>query len=94
LAEHVYHLFVVRHAERDALRARLARDGIGTLVHYPVPVHLQPAYRDLTAGVGSLPETERAAAEVLSLPLWIGLERRQIEEVARAVRGATAEVCR
>ncbi|MBX9789655.1 MAG: DegT/DnrJ/EryC1/StrS family aminotransferase [Pirellulales bacterium] len=94
LAEHVYHLFVVRHAERDALRARLARDGVGTLVHYPVPVHLQPAYRDLTVGVGSLPETERAAAEVLSLPLWIGLERRQIEEVARAVRGATPEVCR
>lgn len=94
LAEHVYHLFVVRHAERDALRARLARAGIGTLVHYPVPVHLQPAYRDLTGGVGTLPATERAAAEVLSLPLWIGLERRHIEEVARAVRGATAEVCR
>ena len=94
LAEHVYHLFVVRHPERDDLRARLARDGVGTLVHYPVPVHLQPAYRDLTAGVGALPETERAAAEVLSLPLWIGLEREQIEEVARAVRGATAEVCR
>ncbi|MGD9646063.1 MAG: DegT/DnrJ/EryC1/StrS family aminotransferase [Pirellulales bacterium] len=94
LAEHVYHLFVIRHAERDELRARLAIDGVGTLVHYPVPVHLQPAYADLTHGTGALPETERAAAEVLSLPLWIGLDDRQIDYVARAVNTAIAEACR
>lgn len=94
LAEHVYHLFVVRHSERDMLRTRLADAGIGTLVHYPVPVHLQPAYVDLTPGVGSLPVTEQAAAAILSLPLWIGMNDRQVEEVAHAVRTATAEVYR
>lgn len=94
LADHVYHLFVVRHAERELLRAQLAKTGIGTLVHYPVPVHLQPAYADLARGVGSLPTTERAAVEILSLPLWIGMDPEQIEEVAQAVRNATAEACR
>jgi dTDP-4-amino-4,6-dideoxygalactose transaminase len=94
LAEHVYHLFVVRHAEREMLRARLAEAGVGTLVHYPVPVHLQPAYADLARGVGSLPVTELAAAEILSLPLWIGMDHQQIHEVAQAVRHATAEACR
>jgi dTDP-4-amino-4,6-dideoxygalactose transaminase len=92
LAEHVYHLFVVRHPERNMLRTRLADAGIGTLVHYPVPVHLQPAYADLTTGVGSLPVTEQAATEILSLPLWIGMNDKQVEEVAHAVRTATAEV--
>jgi len=94
LAEHVYHLFVVRHAEREMLRTRLAEAGIGTLVHYPVPVHLQPAYADLARGVGSLPETERAAAEVLSLPLWIGLRNDQIDAVAKAVHSASTEALR
>ena len=94
LAEHVYHLFVVRHAERELLRAQLAKTGIGTLVHYPVPVHLQPAYTDLAHGVGSLPTTEQAAVEILSLPLWIGMDQEHIEEVAQAVRNATAEACR
>ena len=94
LAEHVYHLFVVRHAERELLREQLTKTGIGTLVHYPVPVHLQPAYVDLARGVGSLPTTERAAAEILSLPSWIGMEQEQIEEVAQAVRNATAEAYR
>jgi len=66
--EHVYHLYVIRHPQRDALMKHLAERGIGTAIHYPVPVHLQPAYRGRLGDVGSLPETERAAKEILSLP--------------------------
>jgi dTDP-4-amino-4,6-dideoxygalactose transaminase len=84
-ATHVYHLFVVRHPRRDRLRQWLHAQGIGTLVHYPTPVHLQPAYADLDYRIGSLPETERAAAEIISLPLYIGLTETQVERVARAI---------
>jgi dTDP-3-amino-3,4,6-trideoxy-alpha-D-glucose transaminase len=82
---HVYHLYVVRHPRRDALAAHLAAAGIGTLVHYPIPVHLQPAYAALGLGPGSLPETERAAREVLSLPLYPGLAPEAQGRVAEAV---------
>jgi len=88
---HAYHLYVVRHARRDGLKARLSRGGVGTLVHYPVPVHRQPAYFDLGYAEGSLPETERAAAEVLSLPLYVGLEDGQAEHVAATLGEALAE---
>lgn len=68
--EHVFHQFVVRSPKRDALRDYLKQNGIHTLVHYPVPVHLQPAYSNLGYSVGSLPNTEAASREVLSLPLY------------------------
>jgi dTDP-4-amino-4,6-dideoxygalactose transaminase len=87
----VYHLFVVRHHRRDALRRRLQERGVGTLVHYPVPVHLQPAYADLGYRPGSLPETECAAREVLSLPLYVGLRDDEVEHVAACLRGVDAE---
>lgn len=83
--EHVYHLYVARHADRDYLREALGHRGIGTLVHYPIPVHLQPAYADLGYQRGDLPVTERIAAEILSLPLYVGLTTDQIERVAAAV---------
>ncbi|HYO07474.1 MAG TPA: DegT/DnrJ/EryC1/StrS family aminotransferase [Tepidisphaeraceae bacterium] len=68
--EHVYHQYVVRAPERDALQAFLKQRGIGTAVHYPQPVHLQPAYRDRAlAAPGGLPHTERACREILSLPM-------------------------
>jgi dTDP-4-amino-4,6-dideoxygalactose transaminase len=82
---HVYHLYVVRHRERDRLGQRLRQQGVGTLVHYPVPVHRQPAYADLECGPGSLPHTERAAAEVLSLPLYVGLSSADVLAVAEAI---------
>jgi dTDP-4-amino-4,6-dideoxygalactose transaminase len=82
---HVYHLYVVRHPERDRLTAELKKRGVGTLVHYPIPVHRQAAYADLGCGPGSLPETERAAREILSLPLYVGLRDSDIETVAAAV---------
>ncbi len=84
-AEHVYHLYVVRHPSRDALREALAREGIDTLVHYPHPVHLQPAYSHLGLRRGALPLTERVAAEVVSLPLFVGLGDGALARVAEAV---------
>src|SRR5207244_5240592 len=66
---HVYHLFVIRVAEREALRNALDAEGIETGLHYPIPVHLQPAYEHLGYRAGSFPESEKAAREVLSLPL-------------------------
>jgi dTDP-4-amino-4,6-dideoxygalactose transaminase len=92
-AHHVFHQYVVRVAEaaRDSLRERLSGRGVGTLVHYPVPVHLQPAYKGRTwrAG-GALPETEAAAAEVLSLPMYPELSDEQIAEVIAALKAALA----
>jgi dTDP-4-amino-4,6-dideoxygalactose transaminase len=82
-----HHLYVVAHAERDRLRAALAAEGIETQIHYPVPPHLQPAYRDLGIGAGRLPVAEGLAAEVLSLPCGPHLapdeQERVIEAVAR-----------
>jgi dTDP-4-amino-4,6-dideoxygalactose transaminase len=84
-ATHVYHLYVVRHARRDELQAFLRSRGIGTLVHYPVPVHLQPAYCHLGSAAGFLPATETAAREVLSLPLYPELREDEIAMVCEAV---------
>jgi dTDP-4-amino-4,6-dideoxygalactose transaminase len=83
--EHVYHLFVVRTARRDDLRAHLQARGIRTGIHYALPTHLQPAYADLGLRQGSLPETERAATEVLSLPLFPELGAEEVERVIEAV---------
>jgi dTDP-4-amino-4,6-dideoxygalactose transaminase len=84
-SRHVYHLFVVRTPERDRLRARLTDAGIQTGVHYPIPVHLQPAYRDLGYSAGDFPVCEAASAEVLSLPMFPELTDAQIAEVADVV---------
>ena len=84
-AHHVYHLYVVRHPQRDALMAHLKARDIGTLIHYPIPNHLQAGYADLGYAVGSLPHTERAAAEIVSLPLYIGLTDADVARVASAV---------
>jgi len=90
---HVYHLYVVRSKRRDALRAWLYEQGIGTAIHYPQPVHLQPAYADLGYSVGSLPATEWVAGQVLSLPLYPELEEVQVQRIAEAIlqfEGATS----
>lgn len=83
--EHVYHLYVVRSGERAELRAWLDSQGIGTGVHYPVPVHLQPACADLGYRRGDLPETEKACAEVVSLPIYPELEEWQIQLVVDTI---------
>jgi len=92
LARHVYHLFVVRVASRDSVRAALARRGIQTGVHYPVPCHKQPPLRRFAQR--PLPVAERAAGEVLSLPMFPHMTDRQVdyvcESLAAALRAATA----
>jgi dTDP-4-amino-4,6-dideoxygalactose transaminase len=90
-AEHVYHLFAVRHPERDRLRARLNALGVETFIHYPIPIHLQPAYADLGYRAGSLPITERVAREVFSLPLFVGLGEGRLVRVMEAVAAARRE---
>jgi dTDP-4-amino-4,6-dideoxygalactose transaminase len=84
---HVYHLYVLQSAQRDALQAALREQGIGTDVHYPVPAHLQPVYAR-HAPPGGLPVTERLAREVVSLPLYPELTQIEVETVAQAVREA------
>ncbi len=81
-----YHLFVIRTPQRDALAEHLRERGVATLMHYPVPLHLQEVYQRLQLGPGSFPEAERAAHEVLSLPLHPDLPMEEVEQVALAVR--------
>jgi dTDP-4-amino-4,6-dideoxygalactose transaminase len=86
-AEPVYHLFVVRAPDREALQESLIAEGIQTLIHYPIPAHLQPAYAHLGQGEGSCPMAEQAAKEILSLPLYPELAESDVERVAEAIRG-------
>ena len=90
-ATHVYHLYTVRCAQRDRLREALRGSQIETGVHYPIPVHLQPAYADARYGIGAFPESERAATEVLSLPMFPEMTDSQILTVADAVGRAAIE---
>jgi dTDP-4-amino-4,6-dideoxygalactose transaminase len=87
---HVYHLYVIRSRARDALQEHLRASGIGTQVHYPTPVHHQPAYRDGARAAGSLATTERLAGEVLSLPAHPAVSDDDVAAVAEAVRGCAA----
>jgi dTDP-4-amino-4,6-dideoxygalactose transaminase len=82
----VWHVFALRHPQRDALRLYLQQAGIGTLIHYPVPPHLQPAYHAMGYGPGSFPLAEHIHAEELSLPLHPALSRDQVQSVIAALR--------
>jgi len=84
-ATHVYHLYVIRTERRDALQAFLLEKGIGTLIHYPVPPHLQEAYQHLGFRKGDFPVAEKMADTCLSLPLWPGLMASQVERVAACI---------
>jgi dTDP-4-amino-4,6-dideoxygalactose transaminase len=84
--EHVYHLYVVRSERRDDLQAFLKSREVGVLIHYPVPVHLQPAYQNRLSGSDHLPETERAAREVISLPIYPELDESQLQKVVAEVQ--------
>jgi dTDP-4-amino-4,6-dideoxygalactose transaminase len=87
---HVYHQFVVRVPHRDAVRAGLTAAGVQTGVHYPIPIHLQPAYRDLGYGLGDFPVCEGAAADVLSIPIYPELTDTQAAHVASSLRAAVS----
>ncbi len=82
---HVYHLYVVRVAERERVMSALLEQGIRTGIHYPVPIHLQPAYRHLAIPKGTFPRTERAAQTILSLPMFPELTDAQIDRVVTAL---------
>jgi dTDP-4-amino-4,6-dideoxygalactose transaminase len=86
---HVYHMYVVRTPERERLAAALREAGIGCAAYYATPLHLQRPLAALGYGEGSLPETERAAAENLALPLWAGIGPEEQERVVAAVRAAS-----
>jgi dTDP-4-amino-4,6-dideoxygalactose transaminase len=85
---HVYHVYAVRLANRDATREALQSAGIQTGVHYPIPVHLQPAHADLGYVAGDFPISESAASQVLSLPLFPEMTSEQVQAVAAAVLAA------
>jgi dTDP-4-amino-4,6-dideoxygalactose transaminase len=86
--EHVWHIFAVRHPERDRLRRSLAAAGVETLIHYPTPPHLQSAYVQLGIGPGALPVTELVCREELSLPIGPHIGAEQVAAVIRAIRKA------
>jgi dTDP-4-amino-4,6-dideoxygalactose transaminase len=83
---HVHHLFMVRTGRRDDLREFLAARGIQTGIHYPIPIHLQAAYRELDLGSGAFPNTEALARETLSLPMFPELSPEQLDTVVTSVR--------
>lgn len=82
---HIYHLFMIRTAQRDALRDALAESGVQTGIHYPVPIHLQEAYAELGLNAGAFPHAEALARETLSLPMYPELTSEQIERVTKSV---------
>jgi dTDP-4-amino-4,6-dideoxygalactose transaminase len=85
---HVWHLYVVRHAERDRLQQALAAAGIATGLHYPIPVHLQPAYAHLGHGVGEFPVAEQVAQQCLSLPIYPELGAEEQAHIVQVVKQA------
>jgi dTDP-4-amino-4,6-dideoxygalactose transaminase len=90
-ATSAHHLFVVRHPRRDALAAALLARGVGTLVHYPIPLHLQPAFEGL-GRAGEFPVAEKAAGEILSLPLYPEMSDAQADAVIEAVRAVAGSL--
>ena len=82
----VYHTFVIQAERRDELKQHLAENGIGTAIHYPIPIHLQEAAKNLGYGQGSFPVTEQQAERVLSLPVYPELQTAELEYVVQAIR--------
>lgn len=88
--EHVFHLYVIRVAERDQVLEELNANGVGAGIHYPIPVHLQGAYADLGYRVGAFPVAEQAASQILSLPLFPGITESQLARVVDMLSAAVA----
>lgn len=84
--EHIYHIYMVRHPQRDALREHLNEAGIGTNMHYPIPIHLQAPFKPFGYAVGALPVSEAVGQTCLSLPMFAELTEEQSRRVAAAVR--------
>jgi dTDP-4-amino-4,6-dideoxygalactose transaminase len=90
----VYHLFVVRTNDREGMMSYLKEAGIGTGIHYPIPLHLQKAYTSLNYSPGDFPVTESVAAEIISLPMFPHLTERQQMRVAEEIREFTSKATR
>lgn len=82
---HIFHLFIIRVANRDKLEKHLRERGIGTAIHYPIPVHLQKAYSDLCLPKGTLPQTEKISNQILSLPIYPELTEDEVEYIVQVV---------
>jgi dTDP-4-amino-4,6-dideoxygalactose transaminase len=85
-AKHVYHLYVIRTSRRDELKTDLAKKGVATGLHYPIPLHLQRAFLPLGYREGSLPVTEMIARQIISLPMYAELDESQVEYICTSVR--------
>lgn len=85
-ATHSYHLYVIRTAHRDALQQHLTTNGIGTLIHYPIPPHMQQAYQHLGYKKGQLPLAEKIADTCISIPLWPGMTEAMVQQVADTIK--------
>ncbi|HVW13933.1 MAG TPA: DegT/DnrJ/EryC1/StrS family aminotransferase, partial [Mucilaginibacter sp.] len=85
-ATHVYHVYVIRTKSRYELQKHLGNKGIGTLIHYPIPLHLQKAYQYLHKKRGDYPIAEEIADTCLSLPLWPGIQKNEVEYISEAIR--------
>ena len=85
-ATHVYHLYVIRSQQRDALRSFLQEQGVGTAIHYPIPIHQQPFYAQTAIRYGPLPQTEQLCHEIISLPMFPEITYEQVAYVASCVR--------
>jgi dTDP-4-amino-4,6-dideoxygalactose transaminase len=90
-SESVWHLYVVRTRRRNYLQNAIKERGVDTLIHYPIPPHLQKAYAELGYGCGSFPITEQLAEEVISLPLWPQMSEEKCREVSQCIRAVLAE---
>jgi dTDP-4-amino-4,6-dideoxygalactose transaminase len=88
-SEHIYHLYVVQAAQRERLQKSMNEAGVQTGIHYPIPIHLQPAYSGLGYKAGDFPEAERQASRVLSLPMFPELTDEQIARVAEVANSAS-----
>jgi dTDP-4-amino-4,6-dideoxygalactose transaminase len=88
----VYHLYVIRTVDREQLKTTLADAGIGTAIHYPVPLHMQNAYSGLGFKVGDFPVTERVAPEILSLPMFPGLKREDLARIVKETKKHAAQL--
>ena len=85
-AEHVYHLYIIQIEDRDTLQAHLSEAGVATGIHYPIPIHLQSAYAELGYKKGDFPVTERFADRILSLPIFPGMSREQIQYTVDSIK--------
>ncbi|MBI4640704.1 MAG: DegT/DnrJ/EryC1/StrS family aminotransferase [Candidatus Tectomicrobia bacterium] len=83
---HIYHLYVIRVDDRDRFQKQLREDGIGTMIHYPVPVHFQEAYLFLNVPQGALPLTEKIAQEIVSVPIYPELDDEEVEHVLKGIK--------